>query len=148
MRLGINQRETGELMLRNKKLASVLVGGALAASVLGVASPAQAGTGDCGRGYACMWQDTSYSGAYYKIQYNISFNLNTFNNTTSSIMNNGYSGNLSKAYFYDASNYTGTFRRIYDPASGKQYIDPYLGNGVEEDTRAFNDVTSSASFGN
>lgn len=133
-----------------KKMATVALGSIVTAGVLGLATPAQASTSQCGRGYACMWHDTTYGGSYYGIQYSVSFTaaVSSFNDETSSIMNNGYSGNLSKAYFYDAGNFQGDNRVLYDPAAGRQYLDPYLGNGTDANNAPFNDVISSASFGN
>jgi hypothetical protein len=119
------------------------VGSVLAAGIVGVATPAQAALADCDRGSACVWRDNNYGGV---LQEEFAYHAPS-NDTGSSIDNNGYCGYLSVAYFYDRGDYQGDYRRLTCYGYG-QSRDPYLTNGVDEDTRFFDNKISSASFGN
>lgn len=101
---------------------------------------------DCGVGYACLWQDTSYPGnpqSYFA--YNIDYYGSFFNDEASSISNNGYCGYLGTARFYEHSNYTGASIDMVCPGTG-QSRDPQLSNGTNSTSSNWNDRISSARF--
>jgi Peptidase inhibitor family I36 len=130
-------------------LKSVAVTSVMAAAVVGVASPANAAYTNCGRSYACMWQNADYPNspqAYFG--YHMSLGWSGLNNDVSSVVNNGYSGNLSIARFFDGANYDGASIAMYDPSSGRQSRDPNLTNGTNYTTSNWNDRISSGSFTN
>lgn len=129
---------------------SVAVAGVLAAGHVGIASSAQAAYTDCPRGSACMWNDADYRPYGPDASFEYTFDLGTswLNDDVSSIVNNGYTGYASIAYFYEHSGYKGEWVRLYAPGQGLQSRDPHLYNGVDEKQIAFNDKISSATFRN
>ena len=132
----------GKSLLTAVALSSVIVGG-----IVGIASPANAAYTDCAKGNACMWNGTSYPGSPGgSFAYGISAFSAGFDNVTDSIVNNGYAGALSTACFYQFSNYGGDVICLDDPASGYQWRDPDLSNGVDANPIAFANKISSAKF--
>lgn len=88
---------------------------------------------NCAAGYACIWQDTSYTGKHYWKQYaNAQPTPAAMNNQASSAAANG--GRCGMTRFYDAesgSNYGAYFdlfsRSVYPD---RYFEDPDLSNGA------------------
>jgi len=123
--------------------ASAVVGLMLAAGLLVLgAGSASANYTDCPSSYACMWTSNNYPGspnAYYATAIVLSSSSNLIN----SISNNG---NYSIARFYDASNYTGAYITLNNPARGGQTRDPNLSSGTDATSSNWSNRISSANF--
>jgi len=124
-------------LLKTVPLSLLVMGGL----VIG-ATPASAYYTDCPAGSACLWTSNSYPGTpNASFQYSVV--LSGSNNLINSIVNNG---NSSIARFYDASNYTGSYIALNNPARGGQSRDPMLSNGTDATTTIWSDRISSAQF--
>lgn len=134
--------------MRLKRLAATVpIGLAMAAGLVGLAAPANAAYSDCNRGWACMWNGNDYPGQPGGgTQYGIPQFSSGFDNVTDSIVNNGYAGALSLACFYQFSNYQGDVICLDDPASGTQWRDPNLSNGIDANAAPFANKISSLRF--
>ena len=131
-----------------RSIQAVLIAGVTVAGVA-IGSPAHADWTSCSTSYGCAWQDSSWPGgpnSYF--QYNVSYNYSSFNNQASSIVNAGYCGSYSTTRFSDNFDYTGDYRDLFCPASGKQSRDPYLANGTNANSANFDNRISSARFVN
>ncbi|MFI2754763.1 peptidase inhibitor family I36 protein [Cellulomonas sp. P22] len=117
----------------------LLVAGGL---VMAGAGPASADYTDCPSGSACLWTSNNYPGAP-SASYSISIVLSSSSNLINSISNNGTS---SVARFYDASNKTGAYITLNNPARGGQTRDPNLTNGTDATSSDWHNRISSANF--
>jgi hypothetical protein len=130
--------------MRLRNVASTLAATSLlTGALIGLAAPAQAALSECDQGNACIWQHKNYD----DLENEYAYHMPAYNNG-SSIHNNGFCGNLSIAYYFDASNYSGPSIAMYCPGSGRQNQDPFLENNAHPNGGNWNDKISSASFGN
>ncbi|WP_425321756.1 peptidase inhibitor family I36 protein [Actinomyces faecalis] len=123
----------------SRKVISVAASVLLATGALVLPSTAQAAQGDCGSGYACMWEHAGYQGGGVSFQRYIpdlslwSFtNGNRADNAVSSVWNNG---NYEDVCLFTGANGLGRSLRV----GKKTWIDNLS-------SRGFNDQVSSAYF--
>jgi len=116
-------------MKRKSLRFSVPLAAILCFGGMGIIGPAaQAGTGACTLGYACLWQNNDYNGTDYGKLYNGSV-VSTMDNKASSAASNGKT--CSKTRFYDSSNGTGKYFELSSQyLVGSNYRDPNLSNGA------------------
>lgn len=120
--------------------ASAMIALGLAATAM----PAQAALSQCARGHACIWNYDNYDSLTDDFQYNRVASRNG-----NSLMNNGYCGNLSTAYFFDNETYNSRYSLVmYCPGRGLQSQDPYLTNNAHPLGGNWNNRIGSGSFGN
>lgn len=115
----------------------------MAAGLVAVgAGPASASYTDCPSGSACLWTSNNYPGGP-NASFANSIVLTSSSNLANSIVNNG---NSAVARFYDASDFSGAYISLNNPARGGQSRDPNLSNGTDATSANWANRISSAKF--
>ncbi len=138
--------------LKARRLRRILLGAVTICSVgagIGIqTSLAGAAWSDCVAGKSCLWDGTDFPGTPNSSIVNSISALTTMNDKASSIAN---SGNSNISCYFAGTNFTNTSVHpwnicLNNPARGGQSRDPYLANGIDSDTRSFNNCISSYKF--
>ena len=105
-------------------------------AVLGIATPATAGTDQCWNGAACVWKNSSYTNLFRgMVTSSKDYHVTAWSDGTFSLGDEVSSvrsqGNTCRVKFFRNRNYEDTDKFIYfnRVADGSNYQDPYLSNG-------------------
>lgn len=111
-----------------KMFASILVTASVSAGAVALSAPAQAGSGGCTLGYACLWESRYFEGRSYGKKFDGVVKASIDNNSNAAAAN-GKSCGVTR--FYDAYTYRGSYFYLQSETKERtNYRDPYLTNGA------------------
>lgn len=118
-------------------------------AIVGVAAPSYAGTEDCMKGWACIWEDRSYEGSSYGTSWTVKY-FDKLRNKASSAAANGASCSAT-TFYTDWNIFSGgvkghSFTLNSKTLIGHGFRDPNLSNGAGRSTRNFEDDLESLQF--
>ena len=137
----------GKVMRRIRVVVLALV--CSVGAIVGVAAPSYAGTEDCMKGWACVWEHNSYEGRVYGTNKNLAGFTHLINEGSSV---SAHGGKCKQTRFYDDWSYVSELPKGNSFVLNSKHFynhgfrDPNLRNGAGSSTRNFNDTLESLNF--